>query len=185
MSMVWVAIKLASLSSLSTNSELRSRLALHKRHVDSFDRILPPFKSKRHPRRAGAALWPTPATGRDSVAVCHGDVNDVRPIGILDVEACTTVQHVSIADLASLDGFCSTRPGSTLMERISVCAEDEDVTSLLLTAVSDLMNCGRIRSHDIGAIHVGSTSIFDRSKSLEERIDGPFTACEFCRCRGC
>jgi 3-hydroxy-3-methylglutaryl CoA synthase len=55
-----------------------------------------------------------------------------------------------------------------LAEPYTTCGEDEDATSMALTAIHRLMRRG-VRLADIGALHIASSAV-DRSKSMKTEL---------------
>ena len=108
----------------------------------------------------------------------------------------TTVEH---ADVQALQAYVPRHCVSTeaieavngqgasclsMLERYSVCSEDEDALSMALTAVHHLMNRCCVVAEEVGYLQLGSTSLVDRSKSMKTELMGLLEASECAAAEG-
>ncbi|KAI8509669.1 Hydroxymethylglutaryl-CoA synthase, cytoplasmic [Branchiostoma belcheri] len=85
---------------------------------------------------------------------CHGDV--------------LPAQYVDQSQLEEYDGVSSGKYTIGLgQQKMGFCSDREDINSLCLTAVQNLMERNNISYENIGRLEVGTETIIDKSKSVK------------------
>lgn len=89
-------------------------------------------------------------------------------VGIIAVEVVIPAQCVEQKDLEKFDGVSEGKYTIGLgQSKMGFCTDREDINSLCLTAVAQLMERNNLRYQDIGHLEVGTETIIDKSKSVK------------------
>lgn len=89
-------------------------------------------------------------------------------IGILGIEIIFPSQFVDQTELETFDGVSAGKYTIGLgQSRMGFCSDREDINSLCLTVVSNLLERYNIKPNDIGRLEVGTETIIDKSKSVK------------------
>uniref|UniRef100_A0A1B6KR15 Hydroxymethylglutaryl-CoA synthase n=1 Tax=Graphocephala atropunctata TaxID=36148 RepID=A0A1B6KR15_9HEMI len=89
-------------------------------------------------------------------------------VGILALELVVPAQCVDQAELEVFDGVSAGKYTIGLGQaRMGFCTDREDINSLCLTAVAQLMEKNNLSYRDIGRLEVGTETIIDKSKSAK------------------
>ena len=89
-------------------------------------------------------------------------------IGILGIETYFPKQYVCQRDLEKHDGVKEGKYTIGLgQEAMSFCGDREDMNSMAMTAVHNLLEKNNIDPREIGRIEVGTETIVDKSKSVK------------------
>jgi hydroxymethylglutaryl-CoA synthase len=95
----------------------------------------------------------------------------VENVGILAMEVYFPPTYVSQADLEVFDASKSVSKGKYTeglgQLAMSFVNDREDINSISLTCVSNLMRKNNVAKHMIGRLEVGTETIIDKSKSLK------------------
>ncbi|KAI0990173.1 hypothetical protein GJ496_008678 [Pomphorhynchus laevis] len=93
-----------------------------------------------------------------------------RPIavGIVDFTLYVPQLYVNLADLEQWDSVSAGKYTIGLgQNQMAVCSDREDVNSICLTVVHQLIRQANISYSDIGRLEVGTESLIDKSKSVK------------------
>jgi hypothetical protein len=93
-----------------------------------------------------------------------------RVAGIHAIEAYAPRHCTSASALESLDGKAFGNAQSLLLDRYSTCGEDEDITSMAITAMERLMHRCGVHAEEVGMLQASSSSVLDRSKSVKSEL---------------
>ncbi|KAI9201869.1 hydroxymethylglutaryl-coenzyme A synthase C terminal-domain-containing protein [Polychytrium aggregatum] len=94
--------------------------------------------------------------------------NEATNVGIVAIEFYFPKKFVDQAELEQFDGVSAGKYTIGLGQtRMAVCDDREDIHSLALTAVQNLMEKYNIAYTDVGRIEVGTETIIDKSKSVK------------------
>lgn len=89
-------------------------------------------------------------------------------VGILAIEVIFPSQYVEQTELEAFDGASAGKYTIGLgQSRMGFCTDREDINSLCLTAVKQLLERYNIQPSDIGRLEVGTETIVDKSKSVK------------------
>ena len=89
-------------------------------------------------------------------------------VGIVALEVYFPSQCVNQTELESFDGASGGKYTIGLgQENMGFCSDREDIHSLALTAVQNLMEKNNVSFADIGRLEVGTETIVDKSKSVK------------------
>jgi len=92
-------------------------------------------------------------------------------VGILGIEIYFPSQYVDQTELEAFDGVSSGKYTIGLGQaKMGFCTDREDINSLCLTAVRNLMEKQNIGYDRIGRLEVGTETILDKSKSVKTVI---------------
>ncbi len=106
----------------------------------------------------------TTSTGLHS----HSHGKPPRNIGIVAMETYFPRQYVAQSDLEKWDGVSEGKYQLGLgQEGMAFCGDREDMNSIALTAVANLLEKNSIRPQDIGRLEVGTETVLDKSKSVK------------------
>jgi len=95
----------------------------------------------------------------------HGWPQDV---GIINLEIYVPAQYVDQTELEAFDGVSQGKYTVGLgQSRMGFCSDREDINSLCLTVVEQLMRRNNIAYTDVGRLEVGTETIVDKSKSVK------------------
>lgn len=91
-----------------------------------------------------------------------------KDVGILALELIFPSQYVDQTELEQYDEVSAGKYTVGLgQKRMGFCGDREDINSLCLTAVGNLMKRYKIKPQDIGRLEVGTETIIDKSKSVK------------------
>src|SRR5690606_20439833 len=94
--------------------------------------------------------------------------NGPKQVGVVGIEVYFPREYVSQADLELYDGVSSGKYSIGLGQKnMAVCDNAEDIVSMCMTAVENLLEKYGIDRRDIGRIEVGTETIADKSKSVK------------------
>ncbi|KAF6039320.1 HMGCS1 [Bugula neritina] len=89
-------------------------------------------------------------------------------VGIVAMEIYFPSQYVDQTELEKFDGIPAGKYTIGLgQDKMGFCSDREDVHSLCLTVVQNLMQRNNIKPSDIGRLEVGTETIIDKSKSVK------------------
>lgn len=89
-------------------------------------------------------------------------------VGILAIELIFPSQFVDQTELEEFDGVSAGKYTIGLgQNRMGFCSDREDINSLCLTVVSNLLERNKIGHTQIGRLEVGTETIIDKSKSVK------------------
>lgn len=89
-------------------------------------------------------------------------------VGILGIELVFPSLYVDQTELEEFDGVSAGKYTVGLgQSRMGFCTDREDINSLCLTVVSNLLKRYNISPKDIGRLEVGTETIIDKSKSVK------------------
>ncbi|XP_066155945.1 hydroxymethylglutaryl-CoA synthase 1 [Euwallacea fornicatus] len=89
-------------------------------------------------------------------------------VGIIALEVYFPYQYVDQTELEQYDGASAGKYTVGLgQKRMGFCGDREDIHSLALTVVENLLRKYNIKPHEIGRIDVGTETIVDKSKSVK------------------
>lgn len=89
-------------------------------------------------------------------------------VGIIAMEVIIPAQCVEQKELEKFDGVSEGKYTIGLgQSKMGFCTDREDINSLCLTAVAQLMERNNLRYQDIGHLEVGTETIIDKSKSVK------------------
>lgn len=104
-------------------------------------------------------------------------MTSARPnnVGILATYLHFPSTFVSQKSLEQFDGVAANKYTLGLgQEQMGFCGPREDTTSLMMTAVSELLSRYNLTPNDIGRLEVGTESLVDKSKSAKTSLMGLF-----------
>lgn len=89
-------------------------------------------------------------------------------VGIIALELIIPSLCVDQTELEKFDGVSAGKYTIGLgQSKMGFCSDREDINSLCLTALSQLMEKNNLRYEDIGRLEVGTETILDKSKSVK------------------
>lgn len=92
-------------------------------------------------------------------------------VGILGLELVFPSLFVDQTELEQFDGVSAGKYTIGLgQDRMGFCTDREDINSLCLTVVSNLMKRYEVQPKDIGRLEVGTETIIDKSKSVKTML---------------
>lgn len=103
-------------------------------------------------------------------------------VGILGIELVFPSLFVDQTELEQFDGVSAGKYTIGLgQSRMGFCTDREDINSLCLTVVSNLLKRYNVKPKDIGRLEVGTETIIDKSKSVKSvlmQLFEPHGACD-------
>lgn len=94
-----------------------------------------------------------------------------QDVGIVAMEIYFPSQYVDQTELESFDGVSSGKYTIGLGQgKMGFCSDLEDINSLCLTVVQNLLKRNNIRPDQIGRLEVGTETIIDKSKSVKSAL---------------
>lgn len=100
----------------------------------------------------------------------HGHQHDHKT-GILAIETYFPSTYVSQEELEEYDGVGKGKYTVGLgQHNMAVCTVAEDINSISLTAVKNLMEKNFIKPNEIGRLEVGTETVIDKSKSVKSTL---------------
>ncbi|XP_030748153.1 hydroxymethylglutaryl-CoA synthase 1 [Sitophilus oryzae] len=97
-------------------------------------------------------------------------------VGILALEIYFPSQYVDQTELEQYDGVSAGKYTIGLgQQRMGFCSDREDINSLCLTVVKNLLDRYDIKPQEIGRLEVGTETIIDKSKSVKSVLMQLFT----------
>ncbi|EGG24531.1 hydroxymethylglutaryl-CoA synthase [Cavenderia fasciculata] len=106
-------------------------------------------------------------------------MNNTRPenVGILGMEIYFPKTYVAQEDLEKFDGVSAGKYTVGLGQtNMSFCGDREDIYSLSLNAVSNLLEKYNVDPHSIGRLEVGTETVIDKAKSIKTVLMDLFAA---------
>jgi hydroxymethylglutaryl-CoA synthase len=98
-------------------------------------------------------------------------------VGILAADVYFPTQYVDQAKLEQFDQVSQGKYTIGLGQfRMSFCLDNEDINSLCLTALNNLMDKYGVRPEEIGRLDVGTETLIDKSKSVKSTLMSLFEA---------
>lgn len=98
----------------------------------------------------------------------HSHGRHPKNIGIVAMETYFPRQFVAQSDLEKWDGVGEGKYQLGLgQDAMAFCGDREDMNSIALTAVANLLEKNKIRLQDIGRMEVGTETVLDKSKSVK------------------
>ena len=98
----------------------------------------------------------------------HSHGRHPKNIGIVAMETYFPRQFVAQSDLEKWDGVGEGKYQLGLgQDAMAFCGDREDMNSIALTAVANLLEKNKIRPQDIGRMEVGTETVLDKSKSVK------------------
>ncbi|CAH1244200.1 HMGCS1 [Branchiostoma lanceolatum] len=89
-------------------------------------------------------------------------------VGIVAMEMYFPAQYVDQSQLEEFDGVSSGKYTIGLgQQKMGFCSDREDINSLCLTVVQNLMERNNISYENVGRLEVGTETIIDKSKSVK------------------
>jgi len=98
-------------------------------------------------------------------------------VGILALDVYFPNMYVNQTDLETADGCQGKYTKGLGQEQMGFCCENEDIQSLCLTVVANLMKKYQIDYTDVGRLEVGTETIIDKSKSVKSVLMKLFEDC--------
>jgi hydroxymethylglutaryl-CoA synthase len=99
-----------------------------------------------------------------------------KNVGILGMEMYFPSQYVSQDKLEKFDNVSTGKYTIGLGQlKMSFCLDNEDINSICLTALNNLMDNYSIRPDEIGRLDVGTETLIDKSKSVKSTLMNLFT----------
>lgn len=103
-------------------------------------------------------------------------------VGILGIELVFPSLYVDQTELEVFDGVSAGKYTVGLgQDRMGFCTDREDINSLCLTVVGNLMKRYDVKPGDIGRLEVGTETIIDKSKSVKSvlmQLFEPYGVCD-------
>ena len=94
-----------------------------------------------------------------------------RNVGIVALETYFPSTYVDQAELEEFDGVSRGKYTIGLgQDKMGFCTDREDIISLCLTVVSNLVESYNISFSDIGRLDVGTETLIDKSKSVKSSL---------------
>ena len=92
-------------------------------------------------------------------------------VGIVAIETYVPFSYVDQSELEQYDGVSTGKYTIGLgQKKMGFCTDREDINSLCLTVVSNLVESYDISFSDIGRLDVGTETIIDKSKSVKSSL---------------
>lgn len=92
-------------------------------------------------------------------------------VGILAMEVYFPCQYVDQAKLEQFDQVSTGKYTIGLGQfRMSFCLDNEDINSVCMTALNNLLDKYSIKPSEIGRLEVGTETIIDKSKSVKSTL---------------
>lgn len=89
-------------------------------------------------------------------------------VGIVAIELYFPSQYVDQTELEQYDGVSAGKYTIGLgQDKMGFCSDREDINSLCLTVVNNLLEKNNIDYKDIGRLEVGTETLLDKSKSVK------------------
>ena len=149
------------LDTAGTCGEMRLLLARQRLPIDSL--LIPPEASRaahkgRHSAISTLAMLRPNACSRSAANI------DVCALELYTPRHCT-----SASALDARDGLSSSLAPELIAMHFSACGDDEDASSMSLTATYRMMRRCSVHPGEVGALHVSAT-LLDRSKSIKTEL---------------
>lgn len=91
-----------------------------------------------------------------------------KDVGILAIECYFPLQYVDQEKLEIFDNVSSGKYTIGLgQSKMSFCLDNEDINSICLTVLNNLMEKYSIDPHEVGRLEVGTETLIDKSKSVK------------------
>lgn len=101
----------------------------------------------------------------------------VDDVGIMAADMAFPTRFVEQSSLEQADGAGEGKYTIGLgQERMAFCDDSEDMASMAMTAVSDLLERFGVSPKDIGRLEVGTETITDKSKAVKTSLMPLFAA---------
>jgi hydroxymethylglutaryl-CoA synthase len=101
----------------------------------------------------------------------ENDNNNTRwpkDVGIVAMEVYVPVWYVDQAELETYDSVSAGKYTIGLgQDRMAFCNDREDINSLCMTVVKNLLENYQVDTKEIGRLEVGTETIIDKSKSVK------------------
>ncbi|XP_006627102.2 hydroxymethylglutaryl-CoA synthase, cytoplasmic isoform X1 [Lepisosteus oculatus] len=98
----------------------------------------------------------------------NGEAGWPKDVGIVAMEVYFPSQYVDQAELEQFDGVSAGKYTIGLGQaKMGFCTDREDINSLCLTVVQQLMERNCLSYDSVGRLEVGTETIFDKSKSVK------------------
>ena len=92
-------------------------------------------------------------------------------VGILAMEIYYPAQYVDQSKLEQFDNVSTGKYTIGLGQlRMSFCLDNEDINSICLTVLNNLMDKYSIKPEEIGRLDVGTETLIDKSKSVKSTL---------------
>lgn len=92
-------------------------------------------------------------------------------VGIVAIEIYFPSQYVDQSELEEFDGVSSGKYTIGLgQSKMGFCSDREDINSLCLTVVQNLLERNNISPSEVGRLEVGTETIIDKSKSVKTAL---------------
>jgi hydroxymethylglutaryl-CoA synthase len=109
--------------------------------------------------------------GKDEASQRPSLTNYPPNVGILAMDVYFPTQYV---DQQKLETFDKVSPGKYTIglgqSKMSFCLDNEDINSICLTVLSNLMEKYQIKPEEIGRLDVGTETLIDKSKSVKSTL---------------
>ncbi len=103
-----------------------------------------------------------------SFASMEGNDRWPQDVGIVAMELYFPSAYVDQTQLESFDGVSAGKYTIGLgQSKMGFCTDREDINSLCLTVVQNLIERNQVSYEDIGRLEVGTETIIDKSKSVK------------------
>ena len=173
--MAGAAAKVALLHPCCTDSE--ARLMLHRLIASTEAQGPPahmpdPYADQGRATQCSllASLQPSAPTPPAMAAASLPDAVAATTVGVHAIEVYIPRHCVGAAELEAHYGSPGKFTTGLLTERFTACDEDEDTMSMGLTALHRLMHRFGVLPEEVGALHMGSASLLDRSKCMKTSL---------------
>lgn len=91
-----------------------------------------------------------------------------KNVGILAIESYFPIQYVDQEKLEKFDNVSAGKYTIGLgQSKMGFCLDNEDINSICLTVLNNLMEKYSIHPHEIGRLEVGTETLIDKSKSVK------------------
>lgn len=91
-----------------------------------------------------------------------------RDVGILAIEVYFPSQYVCQSELEKFDGASTGKYTIGLgQSKMGFCVDNEDINSICMTVVSNLLEKYDVRADEIGRLEVGTETLIDKAKSVK------------------
>lgn len=98
----------------------------------------------------------------------NSTTNYPKDVGIVAIEVYFPTQYVNQTELEKYDHVSTGKYTIGLgQSKMSFCFDNEDINSICMTVVNNLMERYGIRADEIGRLDVGTETLIDKSKSVK------------------
>lgn len=98
-------------------------------------------------------------------------MNYPKNVGILAIECYFPVQYVEQEKLETFDKVsCGKYTIGLGQSKMSFCLDNEDINSISLTVLNNLMEKYSIKPEEVGRLEVGTETLIDKSKSVKSTL---------------